>query len=502
MGEARDSSVPILASPYSIRLAIRTKKNQETIVEHQRLNRRDFLKRSAALSAAAIAAPGAVMASRAQAQARPNIVVIMVDDMGYGDAGCYGSETIATPNIDAIADHGIRFTDFCAAGSWCVPSRKGLLTGVHPYRPGMGKRGLGEKTTMAEMLKAQGYATAIMGKWHLGLGEGLHPLDQGFDYYYGTPGSNDAPAPKGKSQNYDVFQAAKEEDWPIPLIRNRERIEFPAKQTLFTQRYTKESIAFIKDNRENPFFLYLAHNMPHVPIYASDDFKGKSKGGLYGDVIEELDWSVGEVVKTLRDEGLLDNTLLVFTSDNGPWSMFKEFGGSAHPLRGEKGTGWEGGSGVPAIFHWPGKIEPGVSPAFMINLDIYATVAAITGSALPTDYQLDSLDMSGVLFRGEASPRENYLFYSSYQYDGPFSYRSGDYKIHVRSNDILRDPITGADAPITHYDPPLLFNLVKDRSETKNIAAEEPEVLRRMTEEFRTAVVQITGKPWADYDRS
>jgi len=264
---------------------------------------------------------------------KPNIVLIMVDDMGYGDAGCYGNTVIKTPNIDALAAGGLRFTDFYSSGAWCVPSRKGLMTGIHPERDRVSRSRLAEKTTIAEMLKDQGYATAILGKWHLGLGDGLHPLDQGFDYYYGTPGSNDVPAPEGKSQNYDVFQTAKEEDWPVPLIRNLDQIELPAKQSLFTQRYTTEAIRIIRENKTNPFFLYLAHNMPHVPIFASKNFKGKSNGGIYGDVIEELDWSLGEIIKSLKEEGLIDNTLLIYTSDNGPWSMFKEFGGTAYPLQ-------------------------------------------------------------------------------------------------------------------------------------------------------------------------
>jgi len=460
------------------------------MVKHHHLNRRDFLKCSAALGVAA-AMPRSLMAAEPKVQARPNIILIMVDDMGYGDAGCYGNKTISTPHIDALGAGGVRFTDFYAAGAWCMPSRVGLMTGIHPYRRGMDIDDLAPKTTMAEMLKSQGYATALLGKWHLGMRKGLHPLDQGFDYFYGTPGSNDVPAPKGKRQNYDVFQTAKEEDWPVPLLRNRERIELPAKQSLFTRRYTDESIRFIKKNRERPFFLYLAHNMPHVPIFASEKFKGRSKGGLYGDVIEELDWSVGEIVKTLKQEGLIENTLLVFTSDNGPWSMFNEFGGTADPLRGEKGTGWEGGGGVPAIFHWPGKIEPGVSSAFMVNLDIYATVAAITGSELPTGYKLDSLDMSAVLFRDEDSPRNSYLFFSGARWDRPFSYRSGDYKIHFRTNEKIRDPITGEDVPVTEHNPPLLFDLTKDRGETTDIAKDEPEVLKRMIEEYHAMVKEI-----------
>ena len=465
-------------------------------MKRNNLNRRDFLKCSAIMGAAA-ALPSCLTTMEPKKSSKPNIILIMVDDMGYGDVGCYGNKTIATPNMDALAENGIRFTDFYTAGAWCVPSRKGLMTGIHPYRRSVQRmRNLGPKITMAEMLKQKGYATALLGKWHLGMDDGVHPLDQGFDYFYGTPGSNDVPAPKGRSQNYDVFQTAREEEWPVELIRNRELVEMPAKQSLFTQRYTEESIQFIRKNKKNPFFLYLAHNMPHVPIFASEKFKGKSEGGIYGDVIEELDWSVGEIVRTLKKEGLTENTLLIFTSDNGPWTMFKEFGGIAHPLRGEKGTGWDGGSGVPAIISWPGKIKPAVSSAFMVNLDIYATLAAITGSDLPTGYKVDSLDMSGVLFRGEDSPRTSYLFFSCGHWDFPFSYRSGNYKIHFRSNDMLRDPITGEDAPLAEYDPPLLFDLKKDRGERTNIAEDEPEVLKRMIREYHTMVMEITGRNW------
>ena len=285
-------------------------------------------------------------------------------------------------------------------------------------------------------------------------------------------------------------------DWPVSLYQNHECIENPTKQSLFTQRYTSEAIRIINEqkNERNPFFIYLAHNMPHVPLFASENFLGKSEGGLYGDVVEELDWSVGEIVNALEQEGLSQNTLVVFTSDNGPWTMFKEFGGTAGPLRGEKGTGWEGGPRVPGIFCWPGRIEPGVSPAFIANLDMYATVASMTGSELPSGYELDSLDMSGVLLRGEDSPRTSYLFFSSPHYKGPFSYRSGNYKIHFRTNDRFRDPITGATDPVVEHDPPLLFDLEKEISESTNIAKDSPEALDVLTQEYRAAEKEITGQ--------
>ncbi len=425
---------------------------------------------------------------------QPNFIVILADDLGYGDLGCYGNQTIATPNVDLLAKTGMRFTDFYAAGAWCLPSRKGLMTGLHPYRGGLrfGSE-FSNRQILPEMLSKAGYATALLGKWHLGMEEGLHPLDQGFDYFYGTAGSNDPKTTTGKIQVYETFRTArKEEDWPVSLIRGRDEIEMPAKQSLFTQRYTKEAIHFIAQNKNRPFFLYLAHNMPHVPIFASERFKSKSKGGLFGDVVEELDWSVGEIMKTLKEEGLTENTLVIFTSDNGPWTMFKEFGGQAKPLRGAKGTGWEGGPGVPAIFNWPGKIKPAVSSAFAVNLDLYSTFAELAGAQLPTNYQVDSLDLSGVLFRNEPSPRNSYLFFSGSKWARiPFSYRSGDYKIHFRTNDKDRDPNTAATiSPIPH-NPPLLFDLAKDRGETTNIAMEHPDLVAQLKKEFNDAVREL-----------
>ena len=326
---------------------------------------------------------------------------------------------------------------------------------------------------------------------------GLHPLDCGFDYFYGTAGSNDPITVTGQKQVYETFRTARrEEDWPVSLFRNHECIEKPTKQSLFTQRYTREAVRIIKEQKSKgqPFFIYLAHNMPHVPLFASERFLGKSKGGLYGDVVEEIDWSVGEIVSGLEREGLSENTFMLFTSDTGPWTMFEEFGGSAGPLRGEKGTGWEGGPRVPAVFCWPGRIEPGITPAFMVNLDMYATAARITESELPSGYALDSLDMSGALLRGDASPRTNYLFFFSLCYKGPFSYRSGRYKIHFRTNDRSRDPITGEIEPVVEHDPPLLFDLEKEISEATSIAKDSPKELELLTKEYRAAEKEITGE--------
>ena len=278
---------------------------------------------------------------------RPNIIYILADDLGYGDLGCYGSKLNSTPNIDALAKGGIRLTDFHAA-SWCAPSRRALMTGCHAYRPwNEGDRRWGRlasAVTIPEMLKESGYSTAMLGKWHLEMGEGLHPLDQGFESWMGTRGSNDWDGPR---PNYASFRDAPERAWKTPLYVNRDNKGPIVPQSRFTSRYTEEAVRLInRFKNEKPFFIYLAHNMPHVPIFASEKFRDQSGNGVYGDVIAELDWSVGKIVEALKETNQLENTIVVFTSDNGPWSMFKEFGGVAAPLRGEKSTTWEGGERV------------------------------------------------------------------------------------------------------------------------------------------------------------
>ncbi len=304
---------------------------------------------------------------------------------------------------------------------------------------GRNSRKLAERITIAEMLKKRGYATALIGKWHLGIGKGTHPLDQGFDTWYGTRGSNDGDGPRS---NYASFRDAPEEAWKTPLIINRES-KGPCPQSEFIGRYTAETIKLIKKHKDGPFFIYLAHNMPHVPIFASAEFKGKSKNGVYGDVIGELDWSVGEIVKAVEEAGLSKKTLIVFTSDNGPWTMFKEFGGVATPLRGEKSTTWEGGQRVPAIFTWPGKIKPAVSGEFVVNQDVYATVATLTGATVAEGQAIDSRDASGVLLSGGKSTRTRHVFY----HHRVMAYRSGNYKIHFHTRERMRDPETGKHEP-------------------------------------------------------
>lgn len=415
----------------------------------------------------------------------PNVVLIFVDDMGYGDLACYGSKTNHTPNIDQLAAEGQRWTSFYASGSTCVPSRTGLMSGRHPALLGGTQLADDRQALMPVMFKRQGYATAILGKWHLAgypkdfTTSPMHPLECGFDYHYGTPGSNDVPAPIGKKQTREVFDVADKFTFQVPLIQGREVLELPANQELFTQRYTQQAVEWIREHRQEPFFLYMAHNMPHAPVFASPEFQGKSKGGRFGDVVEEIDWSVGEVMRTLRECALDEKTLVVFTSDNGPWSVFGPHGGTAAPLRGEKSTSWEGGFRVPAIFRWSGTIQPAVIDGMAANLDLYATFAKLIGGDEPTHqpgYQ--SMDLSDVLLHAAASPRTQWLF-------GRTAFRSGNYKIHLATQ-APTDPIARRRSPTTPHDPPLLFDLAADIGEEHDLSAAEPQVVARLLDEMRT----------------
>ena len=419
---------------------------------------------------------------------RPNIVLIFVDDMGYGDLGCYGNKRNKTPNIDRLAAEGLRWTSFYSSGAVCVPSRTGLMTGQHPALFAAGRNNLAKvrDKLMASMLKKQGYATAILGKWHLAgypqdfSKSPMHPLECGFDYHFGTPGSNDVPAPPGKRQTRNLFDACDKFTFKVPLIRGRKLIEVPADQELLTKRYTQEAVKWIGTNKEKPFFLYLAHNMPHAPVFASKAFQGRSKGGRFGDTVEEIDWSVGQVMKAIKEAGIDENTLVVFTSDNGPWSMFGPHGGTAKPLRGEKGTSWEGGYRVPGIFRWPSKIKPGEVGGLAANLDLYATFATLSGGDQPKGLQgFISKDISGVLLRGAASPRKKW-FYSS----GAIAFRSGNYKMHLSTKNRSSNPDTRAREPITKHDPPLLYDLSTDIGEQNNIAADHPQIISRLLKEM------------------
>ncbi|MCU4177216.1 sulfatase family protein [Carboxylicivirga sp. N1Y90] len=316
---------------------------------------------------------------------KPNVIIIFTDDQGYQDLGCFGSPDIETPHLDKLAKGGIRLTDFYAAQAVCSASRAGLLTGCYPNRIGIhgafmpdSKHGLSlSETTIAEMLKAKAYNTAIFGKWHLGDHPDFMPLNHGFDEFFGIPYSNDMwPMHPQQGPIFDFP--------PLPLFENETIIDTLTDQSLLTTQITERSVDFIKRNKDVPFFLYVAHPQPHVPLYVSDKFKGKSERGLYGDVIMEIDWSVGQIMETLKQLKIEDNTLLIFTSDNGPWLNYGTHAGSAYPLREGKGTALEGGQREPCIIYFPDEIKPGRNiETPMMNIDILPTIAEITGSSLP-----------------------------------------------------------------------------------------------------------------------
>lgn len=421
----------------------------------------------------------------ALAAAPVNVVVILCDDLGYGDLGCYGSPVIRTPCLDRMAAEGLRFTDFYSASEVCSPSRAALLTGRYPVRSGMcetpgarrvlfpdSKGGLPpEEVTLAEALRAKGYATAHVGKWHLGIHEGSRPLDQGFDSSFGLPYSNDMDGrpdlPRGAAGSPDP----PEDGWNVPLLRDGKVVEQPADQTTLTKRYTEEALRFITGHKDRPFFLYLAHTFPHVPMFASPAFKGHSRAGIYGDAVEEIDWSTGQILDTLRALGLAENTLVVFTSDNGPWLIMGSQGGSAGLLKDGKGSTWEGGMRVPGIFWMPGRIQPGVTNAFASMLDLFPTVLALVGAGVPAGVTLDGLDISGVLLANQPPPDRPFFYYRG---DQIFACRLGEWKAHFKTQTGY-----GQARPDLH-EPPLLYHLGLDPSEKRDLAKTRPEVLARI----------------------
>ena len=424
---------------------------------------------------------------------KPNIVIIYADDLGYGDLGVYGHPTIKTPNLDKMASEGLKFTQFYVGASVCTPSRAALLTGRLPIRYGMvsdkirvlfpfSYGGLPkEEITIAEALKTQDYATAIIGKWHLGHLPQHLPLNHGFDYYFGIPYSNDMR----KDTTITRWKPARKYV-DLYLIEDSTVIDHHVDQRQLTKRYTEKAKEFIKSNKDKPFFLYVPYNFPHVPLYASNDFEGKSTAGIYGDVVEELDWSVGEILATLKAENLAENTLVIFTSDNGPWLVKGNEGGSAGLLREGKGSTWEGGMREPAIAWWPGTIEAGrTTEAISTTMDLYTTALKLAGAEIPVDRILDGADLTPVLL-GTAEQLNNEVFY--YLGEQLFAVRRGAWKMHFQT----LTPYVG-EQPVQH-DPPLLFNLDLDPSEKRNVATDNPEVidhLKKLAEDHLAGVEKV-----------
>ena len=426
------------------------------------------------------------------ADAPPNFIIIYADDMGYGDAGCFGHPTIRTPNLDRMAQEGMRLTQFYSAAPVCTPSRAALMTGRLPIRTGMvGDRrqvlypdsigGLPpEEITLAEALKQKGYATACIGKWHLGHLPQYLPTSNGFDTYFGIPYSNDmdvaTSAPRDKFERY--FEP-KSEYWNVPLMHNKSIIERPANQTTLTKRYTEKAVEFISSNRERPFFLYLPHAMPHLALFRSPEFEGRSRRGLYGDVIEEIDWSVGRILDTVTNQGLDSNTLVFFTSDNGPWYesggiSFREHGGSASMLKEGKGSTWEGGMREPALAWWPGHVPSStISMELGCTMDLFTTCVALAGAELPQDRVIDGLDIRPVLLENSSGPRNVMPYYKGSRL---MAIRKGPWKAHFRTWQVM------SGKPAIDHDPPLLFNLEHDPSEKFDVAGNNLDVVDELNQ--------------------
>jgi arylsulfatase A len=412
---------------------------------------------------------------------KPNVVILFADDMGYGDLACYGHPSIQTPNLDRLADDGIRLTSF-VTGSWCVPSRTQLMTGRYMPRVNFngrtGSDGTGglpdSEWTMAEALKDAGYNTHMVGKWHLGYKEKRFlPVNQGFDTWFGLPYSNDYMKPWVQT------------DEPLGLFRGETMVEHPFDQNPLTTRYTKEAVQLIERSEDDqPFLLYLAYAMPHLPLAVSNERRGKSGAGFYGDVIEEVDWSIGQVLKALEEKGIADNTLVFFASDNGPWiempPRMQQQGnelwhaGSAGPLRGSKGQTYEGGPRVPAMLRWPGTIVSGQVSAGLVGMpDIYRTVLSVAGAKLP-DHKLDGHDLTPFLIgKTKLPPRKEYFYFKGEME----AMRSGDWKLRTATGELE------------------LFHMVTDPFERINRTADNPEkaqaLLTRMHEMAKEIGVNV-----------
>jgi arylsulfatase A len=441
-----------------------------------------------------------------QAQGRPNIVIIFNDDMGYADIGCFGSEKNKTPRIDKMAEEGRRFTSFYVASAVCSASRAALMTGCYPQRVGVtgvffpnSPGGLDpEHFTIAELLKSAGYKTLAAGKWHLGDEPQYLPTNQGFDSFYGVPYSNDMYPDRNMKYADDclyregitpqllkeAFAQTPEGRHPgkmkdkVPLMRDEECIEFPLDQTTITRRLADESIRFIEESvkEDKPFFIYLANPMPHIPLFVSPEFEGKSANGLYGDVVEEIDYNTGRVLDALKANGVDDNTLVIFSSDNGPWLLFGDHGGSAKPLRDGKGSTYEGGQRVPTIMRWPAKIAAGTECSEVAStMDLMPTFAAITGAKLPAHLKPDGHIILHLMtcVAGAKTP------YDAFYY-GRRAVRSGDWKYREGHRYTGWSIPMGQPKPKENPREKQLFNLAKDISESKNVIDQYPEIKERL----------------------
>jgi arylsulfatase A len=410
-----------------------------------------------------------------------NFVIIFADDLGYQDIGPFGARQIRTPNLDRMASEGIRFTDFYVAQPVCSASRAALLTGCYPNRIGIlgalnpeSKHGIhANELTLAEVLRSRGYATAIYGKWHLGHHPQFLPTRHGFDEYFGLPYSNDM-----WPHHPDATRAFPD----LPLIDGVKTIETNPDQSKLTTWYTEHAVRFIERNKTRPFFLYVPHNMPHVPLFVSAKHRGKSGQGLYSDVILELDWSVGEILKALKKEGLDEKTLVIFTSDNGPWLLYGDHAGSALPLREGKATTFDGGVRVPCVMRWPGRIAAGtVNREMALTMDLLPTLAKLSGAEVPKG-RIDGKDIWPLMSSqpGAKTPHEAFFYYWGQHLQ---AVRSGKWKLHFPHSYAKPDPPGGSSKPGKYANKNIgleLFDLEKDVSEGRNVVNENPEVVKRL----------------------
>ncbi len=453
--------------------------------ENSTIARRDFLRTLGwCTTSLGLAGLGSFSGCRTPSRL-PNIVIIFTDDQGYADVGCYGARGFETPHLDRMAEQGMRFTDFYVVQPVCGASRAALLTGCYPNRIGLmgapdhnARHGIhADEMTIAELLKQKGYATAIYGKWHLGHRLPFLPTRHGFDEYFGLPYSNDM-------WPYHPENPGAYPD--LPLIQDESVIDFNPDMNQLTTRYTERAVDFIKRNKDSPFFLYLPHSMAHVPLGVSDRFRGKSPQGLYGDVIMELDWSVGEVLSTLQALGLDKDSLVLFTSDNGPWISYGDHAGDAGPLREAKGTTWEGGVRVPCIMRWPGKIPEGsVCHEPAMTIDILPTLAALTECPLPS-LSIDGKNIWPLISGepGAVSPQEAYYFYQGNRLE---AVRSGRWKLHFPHTyrTLSGRPGGTGGNPVKYAQNQTelaLYDLQADMGESRNMAAQNPQVVQRLTD--------------------
>lgn len=453
----------------------------------------------------------------ASAERPPNIVLILTDDQGYGDVGCFGATDFRTPHMDRLANEGSRFTSFYVSQPVCTASRASLLTGCYANRVGFAGalnptslNGIHERELLLpELLKSKGYTTALFGKWHLGYPSRFNPLNHGFDEYFGLPFSND-----NSNQYHPIIRTFP----PLPLFDGHNIVARDPDQSLFTGQFTERAVAFIDKHHQQPFFLYVPHVMPHVPIFASDRFTGKSGSGRYGDVIEELDWSVGEILKTLEKHGVDDDTLVIFASDNGPWLSYGEHAGSAGKLRGGKLTTFEGGVRVPCMMRWPKRIPAGrVCDQLVTTMDLLPTIAGLVEAELPS-HRIDGKDVWS-LINGtvEKSPHEAFYYYAGADLH---AVRSGDWKLHFPHPylEVAGEPGKGGKpANFENLTPNAitesglkgiasrhgyriqqtgleLYNLKDDVGESKNVAASHPDIVRRLTDLAELARADLGDK--------